>query len=556
MKVMQGFPRPLGVTMFGKLTNFALSVPSGTSCELLLYRLGEQEASGRFTLEETIFGDVRCLALEDIRPWEYEYHYLIDGRYAADPFAKLVYPSEMYDQVRFGFPQKYEWEEDAPLQIPHHEVIAYTLHVRGFTRDASSGVVNRGTFSGIIEKIPYLQELGINQIQCMPIYEFYDEQGGKTNYWGYGGGYFFAPKSRYASSKDASVELKDMIKACHKTGMEVIFYLPFEEGVSPQTATQCLQYYASEFHVDGFILNPYHMPTGHLSQDPLLSKVKLLYKEDLYQNTIRRFLKGDEGMVSDVIWQLKRNTGQDGCFNYVTNHTGFTLQDLYAYDGKHNEANGEYNYDGPDYNYSWNCGMEGPTEDASIRKLRQAQVKNALAFLLTSQGTPCILAGDEFGNSQCGNNNVYCQDNELAWINWKNLEENQELFQYVKKLIALRKVCTILHQKDPVKGWDYSASGMPDVSYHGENAWKVPSEVSSRLLGVYYCGVATNEEDCFVAYNMHWMEHTIALPNPASEKIWYLVMETEAGVLDEPQRLEDQRKIEMKPRSVQILVGR
>lgn len=556
MKKVNGYPKPLGVTLFGDRTNFAVAVPAGASCELVLYKLGGLEPFCKYELPESGFGEVRFLALQDIHPWEYEYHYLINGNYAPDPYAKLVFKRDSYEQVRFGFPHSYDWDDDEPLQIPHHEVVAYNLHVRGFTNHTSSGVVNRGTFSGIIEKIAYLQELGVNQIQCMPVYEFEDRQGRKTNYWGYGGGYFFAPKGRYAAAKDSSVELKDMIKACHKAGIEVVFYLPFDAVVSPQTATECLHYYVTEYHVDGFILNPYHMPTGHLQQDPLLAKVKILYQDNQYQNVMRRFLKGDEGMVSDVIWQLKRNTKMDGCFNYVTSHTGFTLQDVYSYDAKHNELNGEYNCDGPDYNYSWNCGAEGQTQDETVTALRNVQVKNAFALLLTSQGFPSILAGDEFGNSQNGNNNVYCQDNELAWLDWNQLEENRELFTYVKNLIALRKACTILHQPELIKGWDYSASGMPDVSYHGENAWKVPSEVSSRLLGVYYSGAATKEMDCFVAYNMHWMDHTVALPNPGSDKNWYLAMQTEDGVLDEPQLLDDQRKIEMKPRSVRILVGR
>jgi len=556
MKMTEGRPQPLGVTISGDRTNFAISVPSGSSCELVLYRLGEPEPFCSFEMKESIYGDIRFLALQDIHPWEYEYQYMIDGHLASDPYAKLVFKNNESNAQRFGYPYEYDWEEDSPLQIPFHEVISYNLHVRGFTIDESSGVVNRGTFSGIIEKIPYLLDLGINQIQCMPVYEFEDLQAGKVNYWGYGNGYFFAPKSKYSASKDPSVELKDMIKACHKAGIEVVLYLPFEKGVSPQMAAECLHYYVTEYHVDGFVVNPYHIPTEHLFQDPLLSKVKILYKDDQYQNVIRRFLKGDEGMVNDVIWQLKKNSDREHCLNYVTDHTGFTLRDLYSYDGKHNEANGEYNADGPDYNYSWNCGAEGDTDDAAIKALRDDQVKNAFAILLSSQGTPSILSGDEFGNTQYGNNNVYCQDNELAWLDWNQLEKEKGLFEFVKHLISLRQKFGILHQLEPVKGWDYSASGMPDVSYHGEEAWKVPSEVSSRLLGIYYNGAAIKEEDCFVAYNMHWMSHVVALPNPGTNKNWYLVMDTKEGVPNEPRMLEDQRKIELEPRTVQILVGR
>ena len=311
-----------------------------------------------------------------------------------------------------------------------------------------------------------------------------------------------------------------------------------------------------EYHVDGFVVNPYHVSWDGLLNDPLLKGVKLLKKEDWFQNVMRRFLKGDEGMIDDVIWALRRNTKEDGCCNYITTHTGFTLADLVSYDEKHNEANGEHNHDGPAYNYSWNCGAEGPSRKRSIMELRKNQIKNAFFLLLTAQGTPCLLAGDEFENTQKGNNNVYCQDNELSWLNWNRLKNNDSLFQYVKALIALRREHPVLHRPDALLGLDQISCGTPDVSYHGENAWQVPADVSSRQLGVLYCASGQNDNDCFIAYNMHWVKHTFALPALPKKKKWYRVMDTAEGILEKPQLLENQKTMVLKERSILLLIGK
>ena len=227
-----------------------------------------------------------------------------------------------------------------------------------------------------------------------------EDMGSYRNYWGYGTGYYFAPKAAYAAFDDAQTELKDLVKACHKAGIEVVLEMPFTEKILPQTALECLRFYLLEYHVDGFVVNPYNVPWDSLNADPILKGAKIFKKEEGFQNSMRRFLKGDEGMVREVIRQLCRRTPEDGCCNYITSHTGFTLCDLVSYDGKHNEANGERNQDGPDYNYSWNCGTEGPSRKRSVMTLRKNQMKNAFLLLLLSQGTPCILAGDEFGNSR------------------------------------------------------------------------------------------------------------------------------------------------------------
>lgn len=213
-----------------------------------------------------------------------------------------------------------------------------------------------------------------------------------------------------------------------------------------------------------------------------------------FQTVMRRFLKGDEGMVGDVIYWLRHSSEGEGIFNNIAGHTGFTMYDMVSYDGKHNEANGEQNQDGPDYNYSWNCGAEGPTKKKSVLELRKKQLYNAWFLLLTAQGTPCILAGDEFANTQKGNNNVYCQDNSTAWLDWRKLEKEAELHAFVKALIRIRKQYPVFAPAKEMQGLDKTRCGVPDVSYHGESAWRTPSEVYSRQLGVYYAVMTETEE--------------------------------------------------------------
>lgn len=566
MKKIIGCPQPLGVEIREGRVNFAVSVPAGKKCELLLYRKGKEEPAESFEMpEEEGVGEVRFLALEDLDIKKYEYNFKIDKKVVVDPYAKAIArtwefgirPDAQKHQIRGGFAAlDYDWEGDGRLKIPYHECVAYSLHVRGFTKHTSSKVKKKGTFKGLIEKIPYLQELGINQIQCMPVYEFDEINGSMTNYWGYGRGFFFAPKTAYSSSGDAVKELKDMVKACHKAGIEVALEMPFTPDILPHTAVDCLKYYMLEYHIDGFIVNPYNVPWDGLKQDPLLKGVKIFRKDDGFQNTMRRFLKGDEGMIQEVIQVLKHNTKEDGRCNYITGHTGFTLQDLVSYDAKHNEANGEQNQDGPDYNYSWNCGAEGPSRKKAVTELRSKQVKNAFLLLLTAQGTPCILAGDEFGNSPKGNNNVYCQDNETGWVNWGRLKSNDSLFQFVKELIIFRKNHGILHKEESLLGMDKTACGIPDVSFHGEEAWHVPAEVSSRQLGALYCQAGKEQDICYIAYNMHWLEHTFALPALPKKKNWYLVLLTDGEWKAEDKPVEPQKYIELKERSIAILIGK
>ena len=528
MREVQGQPLPLGINISGDHVNFSVAVPEGERCWLLLYRAGEEEPKERYEMTEAI-GEVRFLALEGMDPADYEYNYMIGGEVTVDPYARGLAGRDIWGkerdiqkhEVRGVLKNgRYDWEGDEPLKLPFHSIVAYSLHVRGFTKHTSSGVEKKGTFSGVVEKLPYLKDLGINQIQCMPVYEF-EECGRFRNYWGYGQAYYFAPKSAYAASGDGERELKDMVKACHKEGIEVVLEMPFTGDTSKQLMEECLRYYCLEYHIDGFLLNPYVAPMDAIHADPILKHTKILVHDMGFQTVMRRFLKGDEGMVRDVMYWLRHQSETKEILNMITGQTGFTLRDLVSYDGKHNEANGEQNQDGPDYNYSWNCGAEGPSRKKAVTELRKNQTRNAFFLLLLAQGTPCILAGDEFGNTQKGNNNVYCQDNPVGWLDWSGLEKHPELHDFVKELIAFRKKHPVFWPEKEMTGMTYSKKGVPDVSYHGENAWRVPLEVSSRQLGVYYSGTdrtGEGDEDCFVAYNMHWLEHTFALPALPGER--------------------------------------
>ena len=563
MHIEQGLSYPPGVTIYKEKVSFTTIVPEGSKCSLLLYKKGTNAPEKRIPLEgESAKGLMRSVAVYDLDSKLYEYNYEIDGKVTIDPYAK-----ELTGHKEFGTKEDlethnvrgvvhyedYDWEDDKKPDYDYSDVVAYSLHVRGFTNDAGSKVRHKGTFKGVEEKIPYLLDLGVNQIQCMPIYEFEEISLLKTNYWGYGKACYYAPKMTYAGKKGPVRELKDMIKACHRNGIEVILEMPFGSEIIPQSVIECLRFYMIEYHVDGFVVNPYRIPWEMTTNDPYLRGVKIIRKEDDFQNTMRRFLKGDEAMVPDVIRNLKHLAVKDGCCNYITAQTGFTLKDLVSYDGKHNDANGERNEDGPSYNYSWNCGIEGPTRKKYVRDLRKNQILNAFTLLLMAQGTPCILSGDEFGNSQNGNNNVYCQDNELSWVNWNKKKSKEELYQFVKDLIAYRKAHKVLHRCDELTGTDRSGYGIPDVSYHGDSAWVTPDYVASRVLGVFYSGKDIDDTDIYIAYNMHWEGHDFALPAVKDKKEWHVVLDTSKGCSFKDEICEDSKRVKAAPRSIIIL---
>lgn len=553
----KGYPFPLGVSEKDGYINFAMAVPNGKKCVLKLYKNNQEQSELEVELpEEDAVGEVRCVALPKSQVKGLEYLYMIDGETCVDPYAKSVVEQDGVVARARIFLERYDWEGDKPLEIPSHEVIAYSLHVRGFTKHSSSQVRKKGTFQGVIEKIPYLNSLGINQIQCMPVYSF-EESKYYKNYWGYGNAFCFAIKKNYAAGKSAEKELKDMVKACHKAGIEVVLHLPFYHEMPKPLMLECLRYYAMEYHVDGFVVDPFVAPMDSILTDSYLKRTKIIKHRDDFQTIMRRFLKGDEGMVEGVIEWLNKPMGESLSCNYITRHTGFTLADLVAYEKKRNEANGEFNQDGPEENHSWNCGKEGPTKKTEILALRRKQTRNALALMMLAQGTPCILAGDEFGNTQGGNNNVYCQDNETAWLNWNQWKKDHTLHDYVKGLIELRKNYLFLTKGKKYTGRDSDNCGVPDISYHGDNAWVPPIHNKSRKLGVYYHNEKEAIEDCLIAYNMDEKEQNFALPNIKGGKKWCRVFSTEQEVFEIREELEqNQKQVTLKERTIAMFIGR
>lgn len=560
MKTAVGFPFPQGCTVEGQTANFSVAVPEGQTCELIIYKKGARASA--FSQEmpySDVAGNLHFLSVVLEQPEDYEYCYKIGGKIVPDPYGKAFSGREHWSVSKGKEKRKlrtrivtdtFDWEKSQFPHLKKEDVIAYSLHVRGFTKHSSSGVAHKGTFDGVTEKLPYLQKLGINQIHLMPVYEF-DENQRHVNYWGYGKAYFFAPKASYAAG-DPVNEMKSLVRQMHLAGIEVILEMPFTEGTTFSLILDCLRYWVMQYHVDGFIVNPYICNLDELAKDPVLAKSKILKKEDGFQNVMRRFLKGDEGMIQDVICQLKNQDTQ--LYNYIASHNGFTLCDVVSYDGKHNEANGENNLDGPDYNYSWNCGAEGNSRKKAVNELRKNQIFNAFFLLLFAQGMPCILSGDEFMNTQKGNNNAYCQDNLISWLDWNQLSRQEELYTFVCRLIALRKACMkqIAKKSEDTMG----RSGIPQISYHGEDAWQMPAGRASRQLGVFYHEEST-EKDFYIAYNMHWLSHSFALPSLPKGMEWVCMAGTKEGVLDEKEAVPvKDKKVQLEERTIKVFVGR
>ena len=560
MKTAVGFPFPQGCTVEGQTANFSVAVPEGQTCELIIYKKGARTSAFSQKMPYSdVAGNLHFLSVVLEQPEDYEYCYKIGGKIVPDPYGKAFSGREHWSVSKGKEKRKlrtrivtdtFDWGKSQFPHLKKEDVIAYSLHVRGFTKHSSSGVAHKGTFDGVTEKLPYLQKLGINQIHLMPVYEF-DENQRHVNYWGYGKAYFFAPKASYAAG-DPVNEMKSLVRQMHLAGIEVILEMPFTEGTTFSLILDCLRYWVMQYHVDGFIVNPYICNPDELAKDPVLAKSKILKKEDGFQNVMRRFLKGDEGMIRDVICQLKNQDTQ--LYNYIASHNGFTLCDVVSYDRKHNEANGENNLDGPDYNYSWNCGAEGNSRKKAVNELRKNQIFNAFFLLLFAQGMPCILSGDEFMNTQKGNNNAYCQDNLISWLDWNQLSRQEELYTFVCRLIALRKACMkqIAKKSEDTMG----RSGIPQISYHGEDAWQMPAGRASRQLGVFYHEECT-EKDFYIAYNMHWLSHSFALPSLPKGMEWVCIAGTKEGVLDEKEAVPvKDKKVQLEERTIKVFVGR
>ena len=539
---------------------FSIAVPNGKQPSLLLYHISDPSENVRigFPLSGRT-GNIFSLRLAGLDWRNYRYNYEIDGKEVQDPYAHSVKDG----QCILDF-SPFNWGAAEKPQIPYEDGIMYHLHVRNYTMHPRSGVRRKGTFAGLQEKIPYLKGLGINQVILMPVHDFDEapevpEQDPKShgapvmpqqpNYWGYKKGFYFAPKRGYAASDDPVREFKTMVKAFHANGIEVIPEFYFDGQTPVYMQLDCLKYWVSEYRIDGVRIMGNTPLAGLIREDPYFADVKILcyYVEqdyapadqtaprqlsemnDAYMHDLRRILKGDEGALESFIWRTRRNPSGFAVLNYLTGHDGFTLQDVYSYDRKHNEDNHEENRDGTTMNFSWNCGAEGPTRKKTVNELRSRMKKNAVLALMLSQGTPVLLAGDEFCNSQNGNNNPYCLDNEISWVDWSGARRHKEFLAFVQNAVAFRKALKAFGRKEEYRLADYKAAGYPDLSYHSEKAWFADHQYSCRTVGMLYCGKYYGEEEfVYAGFNFDPEERQLALPKLPEGYVWSICADTSA----------------------------
>lgn len=598
---------PLGVRFVPEGLHISAVCEQGAECGILLYDKKHKDGMKIPFPKEYRKGNVFSMLLEGYRDKNCSYLFYQGEKLFQDPYAKALVNERKYGEIK-ELPSRckieersFDWEDDKSLLIPFEESVFYLLHVRGFTKHKSSGVHAKGTYAGIVEKIPYLKELGITAVLLMPSYEFNEvlpapqqpstmeqammtackpiEDVGNTsvriNYWGYQEGLYFLPKYAYAYAKDAVTEFKDMVKALHQSGIEVMMQFYFPPGVDHMKILEILRYWVLEYHIDGFHLMGIDIPMHMISREPLFAETKLLGEEKIREERnvrfrnfglmneaflydMRKLLKGDADMINSLIRFSKENDAAMGVVNYIAKQDGFRLYDLVSYDKKHNEENGEQNEDGNAYNCSWNCGVEGKTRKKNILTLRMRQMKNAMTFVMLSQGTPLLYSGDEFGNSQNGNNNPYCQDNSVCWIKWNLLKSNEALYTYTRDLISFRKDHAILHAGIPLRGIDYISCGYPDISYHGREAWKPDTGPESRSIGILYCGLYGKQTDnmdesfVYIGINMHWETHEFGLPQIAKDKEWIQLFSTEGQ--ETANKAEEEKKTTEEPENIYKVV--
>jgi glycogen operon protein len=661
-----GRPHPMGASADAKGVNFAVFTQHATGVQLLIFEPVD-------ALEPVQVIDLDSRVNKTFEIWHVYVHHLKPGagyayrvkgpadvhtghrfdpdKVLLDPYAKgtsdklwkrvdacvpgdnlhssmrgVVVDTERVNNRRAGDPFAYDWEGDRPLRHSLRSTVVYEMHVGGFTKSPTSGAETPGTFDGVIGKIPYLKELGVTAVELLPVFAFDAAEidkpspdGGRlTNYWGYSTVSYFAPHGRYCgsvASASAQVnEFRDMVKALHKAGIEVILDVVFNhtsEGnhqgpiisfkgfdnsvyyylwppdqmyyvdysgcgntincnhpIVEKLILECLEYWVEEMHVDGFRFDegsiltrgpdgiPMRYPPvlWHIELSEKLAETKIiaeawdaagLYQigyfpgfrwaewNGRYRDDVRRFVRGDSGIVGQV---ANRIAGSADLYeasghlpltsiNFVTCHDGFTLNDLVSYNDKHNEANGEGNRDGINENLSWNCGVEGPTDDAAVNALRNQQIKNFATILMLSQGIPMVTAGDEIGRTQLGNNNAYCHDDELSWFDWQLAEANADLFRFFKHMIRFRRSHPSLHRVRFFRG-DTNSRGLRDVAWHGcqlnSPGWNDPA---SRVLALTIGDIPGDGPDIHVMLNMDGAVLPFELPS-VGERSWYRAVDT------------------------------
>lgn len=651
-KIRPGFFRMYGACVASNGVSFTINSHGATRCTLLLFKPQAPKPYARIPFPDSYrIGDTYSMLVFDIKPDEFEYAFSFDGPYEPakgllfngenvllDPYSRAVTGQRKWGEKPEGgkdfeyrarvVKSSFDWGNIKQLEQPFDDLVIYETHVRGYTKDKSSGVSAPGTFAGLKDKIPYLKDLGINAVELMPIFEFDEMESARVvdgvqlyNYWGYNTVSFFAPNTSYAFNEEHNHEgdeLKSLIKALKEKGIEVILDVVFNhtaEGnemgpcfsfkgidnnvyymLTPDAhyynfsgcgnvmncnhpvvrsfIIDCLRHWAIEYRVDGFrfdlasilgrdqngapMANPPILES--LAFDPVLGKMKLiaeawdaggLYQvgsfpswnrwaewNGRYRDDMRSFLKGDDGMAGNAITRITgsrdlyspESRGHKASVNFMTCHDGFTLYDLYSYNEKHNEKNGWNNTDGDNNGHSWNCGAEGETDDPNVNGLRRRLIKNAFAALLCSRGPAMFFAGDEFCNTQFGNNNAYCQDNIISWLDWSRLEEFKEIHDFVRHMIQFRKEHPILRKMTKP-----SSCQFPEISVHNGTPFNASTDYKTKLIGIMYAG--RNEEDTeddivFYCMNAYWEPLVMQLPVLPNGKHWHVDTNTNAEYFD------------------------
>lgn len=651
-KIRPGFFRMYGACVASNGVSFTINSHGATRCTLLLFKPQAPKPYARIPFPDSYrIGDTYSMLVFDIKPDEFEYAFSFDGPYEPakgllfneenvllDPYSRAVTGQRKWGEKPEGgkdfeyrarvVKSNFDWGNIKQLEQPFEDLVIYETHVRGYTKDKSSGVSAPGTFAGLKDKIPYLKDLGINAVELMPIFEFDEMESARVvdgvqlyNYWGYNTVSFFAPNTSYAFNEEHNHEgdeLKSLIKALKENGIEVILDVVFNhtaEGnemgpcfsfkgidnnvyymLTPDAhyynfsgcgnvmncnhpvvrnfIIDCLRHWAIEYRVDGFrfdlasilgrdqngapMANPPILES--LAFDPVLGKMKLiaeawdaggLYQvgsfpswnrwaewNGRYRDDMRSFLNGDDGMAGNAITRITgsrdlyspESRGHKASVNFLTCHDGFTLYDLYSYNEKHNEKNGWNNTDGDNNGHSWNCGAEGETDDPNVNGLRRRLIKNAFAALLCSRGPAMFFAGDEFCNTQFGNNNAYCQDNIISWLDWSRLEEFKEIHDFVRHMIQFRKEHPILRKMTKP-----SSCQFPEISVHNGTPFNASTDYKTKLIGIMYAG--RNEEDTeddivFYCMNAYWEPLVMQLPVLPNGKHWHVDTNTNAEYFD------------------------
>ena len=651
-KIRPGFFRMYGACVASNGVSFTINSHGATRCTLLLFKPQASKPYARIPFPDSYrIGDIYSMLVFDIKPDEFEYAFSFDGPYEPakgllfneenvllDPYSRAVTGQRKWGEKPEGgkdfeyrarvVKSNFDWGNIKQLEQPFEDLVIYETHVRGYTKDKSSGVSAPGTFAGLKDKIPYLKDLGINAVELMPIFEFDEMESARVvdgvqlyNYWGYNTVSFFAPNTSYAFNEEHNHEgdeLKSLIKALKENGIEVILDVVFNhtaEGnemgpcfsfkgidnnvyymLTPDAhyynfsgcgnvmncnhpvvrsfIIDCLRHWAIEYRVDGFrfdlasilgrdqngapMANPPILES--LAFDPVLGKMKLiaeawdaggLYQvgsfpswnrwaewNGRYRDDMRSFLKGDDGMAGNAITRITgsrdlyspESRGHKASVNFMTCHDGFTLYDLYSYNEKHNEKNGWNNTDGDNNGHSWNCGAEGETNDPNVNGLRRRLIKNAFAALLCSRGPAMFFAGDEFCNTQFGNNNAYCQDNIISWLDWSRLEEFKEIHDFVRHMIQFRKEHPILRKMTKP-----SSCQFPEISVHNGTPFNASTDYKTKLIGIMHAG--RNEEDTeddivFYCMNAYWEPLVMQLPVLPNGKHWHVDTNTNAEYFD------------------------